>query len=509
MPDFFISPRNVRTVRRWRQRSCALALSAAMALTSPTLYAEGLPELGDDSQTSFSPQMERKVGEQIFAEIRTREPSYIADPEVSAYLNRLGGRLSALVDGGTSEVTGANGFEFFALRDPTLNAFAMPGGYIGVHSGLLLSAQSESELASVLAHEISHVTQHHIGRSMSTAGIGQMAMLLSLAVAILAARSNPDMAMGAAMAGQAAGIQSKLNYSRDFEREADRVGLQLLERAGFDARAMPLFFNRMLKFGTLYDNNAPAYLRTHPLTTERISAIEDRIEGRSFKFVPDSLEFQLVRAKLRAAAALPRDAIGEFEGRLRDASPREMLIARYGLARAYLLDGDDAAAATQIRLVQQAASAQKLSSPMLDVLSAELLMRQRAAAAAANLLLASRAHYPQDRAINYLLIDACLAAGRAEDALKITREDLQLFPNDPQMHALQAKTYSSLGQHMQQHSAQAESYLLVGQLPQAILQLELAQKADDGNFYEHSQVEVRLQELKKRHLEAMKAKRSN
>jgi predicted Zn-dependent protease len=186
-----------------------------------------------------------------------------------------------------------------------------------------------------------------------------------------------------------------------------------------------------------------------------------------------------------------------------------MLIARYGLARAYLLDGDDAAAATQIRLVQQAASAQKLSSPMLDVLSAELLMRQRAAAAAANLLLASRAHYPQDRAINYLLIDACLAAGRAEDALKITREDLQLFPNDPQMHALQAKTYSSLGQHMQQHSAQAESYLLVGQLPQAILQLELAQKADDGNFYEHSQVEVRLQELKKRHLEAMKAKRSN
>lgn len=509
MLNSLVPPSCTRPVGRWRQRSCALALSVLLALPSPAVFAEGLPELGDDSQTRFSPQMERKVGEQIFNEIRTREPSYVADPEVRAYLNQLGSRLSALVDGGTSEVTGATGFEFFALRDPTLNAFAMPGGYIGVHTGLVLSAQSESELASVLAHEVSHVTQHHIGRSMTTAGIGQMAMLLSLAVAILAARSNPDMAMGAAMAGQAAGIQSKLNYSRDFEREADRIGLQLLDRAGFDARAMPLFFNRMLKAGSLYDNSAPAYLRTHPLTTERISAIEDRIEGRNFKFVPDSLEFQLVRAKLRAAAGLPRDAIGEFEGRLKDAAPRDMLVARYGLARAHLLDGDDLSAAAQWREVQRAAKAQKLSSPMLDILSAELLMRQRDMAGAANLLLNSRAHYPQDRAINYLLIDACLAAGRAEEALKLSREDLHLFPNDPQMHALQAKTYSSLGQRMLQHQAQAESYLLLGQLPQAILQLELAQKADDGNFYEHSQVDVRLQELKKRQFEEMKAKRGN
>jgi predicted Zn-dependent protease len=486
----------------------AIALSVCLCLALP-VRAEGLPELGDTSQGGFSPQMERRVGEQVYNEIRTRESSYIADPEVGAYLNRLGGRLGALVDGGTAEFAGPQGFTFFALRDATLNAFAMPGGYIGVHSGLLLSAQSESELASVLAHEISHVTQHHIARSFNTGGVSQMAMLLALAVAILAARSNPDVAMGAAIAGQAAGIQNRLNYTRDFEREADRIGLQLLERAGFDARAMPAFFNRMLKFGALYDNNAPAYLRTHPLTTERIAAVEDRIEGRNFKHVPDSVEFQLVRAKLRAATSAPADAIAEFSQHLNDPLPMQIFVARYGLVRAHLAAGSIDEAQTHWQALEQLRQKQKITSPMLGTLAAELSLRRGDAEGAVRLLVSSHAHYPRDRAINYLLVEAHLAAGNYALALEATRADLQNFPDDPQAHALQAKCYALLGQRAQQHRAQGESYLLLGLLGQAIEQLELAQRANDGNFYDQSQVEAKLRELRVRQLELMKARRGN
>ncbi len=489
------------------RRLVAACASVLVLIAPPGARAEGLPELGDTSQGSFSPAVERKVGEQIFNDIRTREPSYVADPEVAAYLNRLGGRLSAHIGGGTAEVASARGFEFFALRDATLNAFAMPGGYIGVHTGLIQTAQSESELASVLAHEICHVTQHHIGRSINSGGMGQMAMIAALAVAIMAARSNPDVAMGAAMAGQAAAIQTKLNYSRDFEREADRIGVQLLERAGFDPRAMPIFFNRMLKFGSLYENNAPAYLRTHPLTTERIAAIEDRIEGRSFKFVEDSIEFQLVRAKLRVASATPRDAITDFESRLKDATPREILVIRYGLVRAYLAEGDDALATKQMKLLEKTVSGLKIASPMLDTLSAELQLRHRNTAGAIATLKASRAHYPQDPAVNYLLVDALLTAGRGNDALEVTTDYLLAFSSDPQMHALQAKTYAQLGRRAQHHRAQAESYVLLGQLPLALQQLEIGEKANDGNFYEHSQIEARLRELKLRMLELMRERR--
>lgn len=489
-----------------RRALCAL-MSLALVLGSQAARAEGLPELGDSSAAAFSPHAERKVGEQIFNDVRTREPTYVSDPEIGSYLNAVGGRMAAQVPGGIADFTGPRGFEFFALRDATLNAFAMPGGYIGVHTGLLLSAQSESELASVLAHEISHVTQRHIARSFNASGMSQMAMLLALAVAIMAARSNPDVAMGAAMAGQAAAIQNKLNYSRDFEREADRVGVQLLERSGFDVRAMPSFFNRMLKFGALYDNNAPAYLRTHPLTTERIAAIEDRIAVAPPRPVGDSLEFLLVRAKVRVLSMPAREAIAEFTSRLRAAEPIETLVARYGLTRAHLADGELAQAAAEAAQVARLAREQRQRSPMLDTLQAEIRLAQGHVGEAVALLDNAVAHYPREPAINYLAMDAYLRAGRNDDALRLSREYLTVNPDDPLMHAAQAKTYARLNRPLEEHRAQAESYLLLGQLPRAIEQLELAQRANAGGFHENAQVDARLRELKARHLEQMKASR--
>ncbi len=344
----------------------ALVLGVGILAAPPLSVAEGLPDLGEAAQAEFSPAVERRTGESIMLEVR-RDPAWLGDPEINGYLNRIGNRLAAQSEDARQE------FEFFVLRDSTLNAFAMPGGYIGVHTGLILAAASESELAAVLAHEISHVTQRHLARLINKSGQGQVTSLLALAVAILAARSSPDLAVGAAMAGQGAAIQNQLNYSRDFEREADRVGLGLLERSGFDIRGMSGFFERMQKFGRLYENNAPGYLRTHPLTTERLADMGNRIQSRPYKQAADSLEFQLVRAKLRVQEGTAQDAVTEFQTRLRDRSFAGAEAAvRYGLAQALLRDGKAAAAEREMGELRRL----KAESPMIETLAAQLRQKQ-------------------------------------------------------------------------------------------------------------------------------------
>lgn len=477
-----------------KRRLLAAALATTLLLGELPLRAEGLPDLGESSQGDFSPQTERKVGESVFNDIRAREPSYLDDPEVAAYLNRIGHKLVAQAD------NGGMSFEFFVLKDPMLNAFALPGGYIGVHTALILAAQSESELAGVLAHEISHVTQHHMARMLAKSSQGQAAALVAMAVAILASRSNSDAAVGAIVAGQAGAIQNQLNFSRDFEREADRFGLQVLERAGYDIRGMASFFERLQKFGRLYENNAPGYLRTHPLTTERIADMENRIEGRPYKQVPDSTEFLLVRAKLRAQLATPREAVTDFETLLKQGKYGSESATRYGLAQARLRARDFAGAERELGALRRL----KLESPMVETLAADLRRKQGDADGAVRLLRAARARYPEERAVAYALIDTLQEAGRNAEALTVATEDLVTYPSDPRMHALQAKSYASLGQRAQQHRAQGEAYALQGQVAEAILQFELAQKAGDGDYYALAQVDARLRELKRKRADELR-----
>jgi predicted Zn-dependent protease len=198
-----------------------LAMAASFGSSSPIL-ADDLPDLGESARAEFSPQLERKIGERILNEIRLREPSYVDDPEISDYLNRLGSRLVA------ASASPAADCYFFLIRDNTVNAFAMFGGFIGVNSGTLLTAQSESELAGVLAHEISHVTQNHLARQIVREKQSSIAMMAAMAIGVLAARSNSQVASAAIASAQAGSIQAQLAFSRDFEREADRLGFQTL-----------------------------------------------------------------------------------------------------------------------------------------------------------------------------------------------------------------------------------------------------------------------------------------
>jgi len=304
-------------------------LALFLAFAAPAL-AEGLPDLGDTAQLALTPQMERRAGESIMRDIRLHDPAYDDDAEATEYLNVLGNRLVS------NSQDARQDFEFFLVRDATLNAFALPGGYIGVHTGTIVTAQSESELAAVLAHEIAHVTQHHVARMVSREEQLSAAMLASMALAILA--RNSQLGSAAAAIGQAGAITAQIGFTREFEREADRIGFPILEKSGFDVRAMPSFFLRMQKAGRLYENNAPAYLRTHPVTAERIADAQNRIQGLPYKQTPDSLDFQLVRARLRAGQGTSRDALAQFEGDLRDKKFSNEIAARYGLAAALLRD---------------------------------------------------------------------------------------------------------------------------------------------------------------------------
>jgi predicted Zn-dependent protease len=279
----------------------AIAL-APRAFAQPILpqTAAPLPDLGGAGDNSISPQTERRLGESIMRDIRFREPSYIDDPELSEYLGNLGARLT--------RVSGARqDFEFFVLRDPTINAFALPGGFVGVHTGLINSADTESELASVLSHEIAHVTQRHIARMFGQQQQMQMPLMVALAAAILLGRSRPDLGSGAAAALQAGAVQTQLSYSRDYEREADRVGIQGLEAAGFDTRAMAVFFEKLQRSSRVSDDGTvPGYMRSHPVTSERIADAQNKAANYPYRQHVDSPEFYLVRAKLRAEAGEAR-----------------------------------------------------------------------------------------------------------------------------------------------------------------------------------------------------------
>ena len=297
-----------------------------------TASAQNLPNLGEAASSELSPQAEQRLGDAIIQRFR-QDPSYMDDAEITGYLNGLGATLLVAMPEAEQR------FQFFVVRDNTLNAFALPGGYIGVHTGLILAAQSESELASVLAHEISHVTQRHLARMFAKQSETSIAQWLALAVGVMAVGSNPEITEAAIATSVAGGAQSQLNYSRDFEREADRLGLQTLDRSGFDPYGMPAFFERLQQQGRLYETDAPGYLRTHPMTVERLSDMENRVQTMGYRQVPDSLAFQLVRSRLKLEAFGTQAAIREFETQLRERKFTNEAAVHYGLSLAWLADG--------------------------------------------------------------------------------------------------------------------------------------------------------------------------
>jgi predicted Zn-dependent protease len=469
-------------------------LSAAILALAPSAFGQALPDLGGAADAPISPQIERRIGESVVRDIRARDPAYLDDPEIEDYLGALGSRLAQANPGTRQE------FEFFVLRDPTVNAFALPGGFVGVHTGLIAMADTESELASVLGHEIAHVTQRHMARMLGQQQQMQVPVLAALAAAILLGRSRPDLAAGAVIGAQGAAVQAQLSYTRDYEREADRVGLQSLQVAGFDPRAMAVFFDKLQRATRLSDDGSvPGYLRTHPLNTERIADAQSRAASLPYRQHLDSAEFQLVRAKLRAESGEARDAVSHFESSVREKRYASEAAARYGLAAALLRARRAQEADAELARLRATGSV-----AMVETLAARIRQALGDKAGASALLTAARAKYPHSRPVLYAHVDALEDSGRHQEALAATVEPLRLYPRDARLYALQSKIYASLGKRFLQHQTQAEVYALQGSLPAAIEQLQLARSAGDGDFYQLSVVDVRLKELRAQHAQETK-----
>jgi predicted Zn-dependent protease len=458
-----------------------LPLLCSFALTC---HAEGLPDLGDASQEMISPLQERQIGEQSMFQIRA-DKSYLDDAEIADYLNQLGALLVA------NSGEPSQPFEFFAINDNAINAFAIPGGFVGVNTGLLLLAQNESELASVLGHEIAHVTQHHYARMMSGQRYDSLAALATIAVAILAARNNPQAATAAIYGAQGGAMQRQLNFTRTHEMEADRIGLATLEKSGFDTRAMPAFFDKMQRATRLLEGNTPTYLRTHPVTAERIADVDNRVQQLPFHLVPDSLNFQLVRAKLNATQKSPADAVAFFTSALGDQKYGNPIANRYGLVLALLRNKQEKQAAQEFASLQNQAS----SNAMITTLAGKIKRIGGQEKNIAAFYRTATQNFPQHRALVYDYAEILLQDKRYEEALKLLNEQILAHGNDSRLYELQAKTFAALGRHQEEHHALAYNYILHGSLRGAIEQLELAKQAGT-DYYELSTIETELKQFR-------------
>lgn len=480
-----------------RSRSL-LVLLLATALASAPVRGDGLPELGDVASSDLPLAAEKKIGQQIMHEIRWQSPGYLDDPDIEGYLNQLGSRLTAV-----SSDPGF-GFQFFVIDAPSINAFAMPGGYIGVHGGLILAAQSESELAGVLAHEISHVTQRHIARQVYQSKQVGIASMVAMGLALLASRSNSQVAGAAIVGSQAGAMSSQLAFSRDFERESDRLGFDTLQRAGFDVRGMARFFERLQQAVRLYENNATAYLRTHPLTGERLSDMQNREQTYPYRQVRDSNDFLLVRARVQALQGRPADTVNEFRRQLVEGKFNSRSATQYGLAVALYRQRDWKPAELLVSEVRGSG----MSSALLEHLAADLRLAQGDVTQGLRIYSEALLRFPQHPGLVFGYAAALIEARRFGEALRFVQGRLADNAENVQLQKMRAQCHAGLGQLAQQHQALAESFALQGQTAAAIEQLQLAQRAGDASFYEISAIDARLRQMKLRRLEEIKESRN-
>ena len=443
-----------------------------------------LPDFGDASEQVLSPAEERALGEAFMREVRSRL-TIVEDPQVEEYVQSLGYRLVAASD------RRHLGFTFFVVEDESVNAFAAPDGFVGVNSGLILATRTESEFASVLAHEVAHVTQRHIARAIADADRMNIPTLAAIAAAILVGAGNTDVGQAAAATVIGSTVQRRINFTRRNEMEADRVGIRMLDGAGFDPREMARFFEK-LQNASRYSRRPPEFLSTHPVTTDRIAEARDRADRLPYKQHESSESYYLVRAKLRVRISHdPQGVLDQLVEERATGHARSAAANTYGQALAMIRLGreDDARAGLE-RLVE--------SHPGNLAFRAELAgSALRAGDTSRALALYSEGLdlHPDDRLLLRGYAAALNGAGRPHDTLKLIDEHGLLHALDAEMFRLRAEAYEKLGRSADSRLDLAEHYYLSGQLDSAIHQLRLADRARDRDFYRAARIEARLEEL--------------
>jgi beta-barrel assembly-enhancing protease len=501
----------------------AVALAGAMPAAPWAQPAPGsnpairLPALGDSAGEDFTVGTERRLGDQIMAELR-RDPDYLDDPLLLDYVQSLWAPLLAAARQRgdiTADADSALAWETFLVRDRAVNAFALPGGFVGVHLGLIAMTASRDELAAVLAHEMSHVTQRHIARSIASSSRQSMVGLAALLLGVLAASrtGNGDATQAVIVGSQAAMVQGQLNFSRDMEREADRIGWGLHSGAGFAPIGVATMFEKLENASRLNDSGAFPYLRSHPLTVERIGEARTRVEAAVGPKSPaqSPLDHQLMQARARVVMDSSVTALRRMQGQEAAAgSPAERAAALYGsaLASLQLREGAKALATIEaaLPLARSAAPDDARAAQALALAHAQALQANGQAARAVSLL-ASTAAAGTPRPLLLARGQAALEATRSGGgtaALRTSTEALQTWVaehrQDAGAWALLAPSAEALGLRLRALRAEAETRAALGDLPGAMDRLRAAQRharssGAPPDFIEASIIDSRLRDL--------------
>lgn len=482
----------------------ALACLLSLSVVCTPLWAQpaAAPSIGSSSSAELSPALERKLGEAIMVQGR-RDPTYINDPDFNQYLENMGRRLGANAPGGAPQI------EVFGVRSPEINAFAMPGGFIGVHTGLIVASGSESEVAGVVAHEIAHVTQRHIARGLTQQRQSGHIALAAIAGALLAALipGGGQAAMGIAAFGQAAAIDRQLGFSREAEQEADRNGVEMLRKAGYDPNGMAAMFGRLTNAASLNEGRGGgAYASTHPLSLQRMTDMQNRIRQFGPARPQNEDEFWFIRAKARVLQAVEpralRQAAEQLEDEARAATQREggapsvarRAAAWYGMSLAALARQDAAGAAKAL------AQAQALvpNSPYMDLQRIDIDMAGRQYASALTLAQAAFKRWPQRRSFALRIGQNLQALGRDREAATFLQAQIKRWPTqEPDFFKMLAMSQDRLGESVESRQTMAMYYEQLGALPSAFTQLQQA-RTMSKDFYVQSQIDVQLRALSDR-----------
>lgn len=468
-------------------RGC-LAAAAALLVFGSALAAESLeraptdgvgtgapsvlnlPQMGEPADASMSPAQEAAIGTQVMAELYQYE-YVLEDPEITEYLANIGWRLVA------AAAQKPPMLDVFMVADPRINAFALPGGHIGFNAGLVIASQSESELAGVMGHELTHVTQRHIARSQEDAGgVGTLATWAAVLAAIIAGSADPNVVLAALAIGQGSLYQKQVNFTRASELEADRIGIQVMADAGFDPDGMAAFFQRLEQQSRLYGTGMPDILRTHPVNTTRIAEARARataIEaGKPPRQVIDSVDYALIKARTRVlVSSRPSEAIESFAAELKS---HDTPANRYGLALALSQTGDYPRAISALKPAFDANNQQ----PTLALLMAQLRLGAGQTADALALFERTYKSNPSNAPAILRYSQALIEAGKPDQARQILLASEQNFGTRLETYRLLAQAARDAGNNGEASYEMANYLYYRGDYGGALAQLDAGLRID-------------------------------
>lgn len=448
-----------------------------------------LPNLGEHSATIFSAQEEEMLGKAFFFEI-AQQVTILQDPIIEDYVQTLGNKLVSHSSAPNKQ------FHFFVIADPTINAFAGPGAYVGIHTGAILVSRTESELAAIMAHEISHVTQHHIERIFEQQqGIQIPALAAMAAAVILGAASNSramgDVANGAMMATMAGTAQNQINFTREQESEADHIGMRVLATSGFDPNAMAASFQHVQRTSFNFNNDDyPAALSDHPQTSERIADASARANFYLNSSVKSSKEFYLVQARIKAMQIQESSRAVSYFKALVNKNNSE--IALYGYALSLDANHQYPASENILRTLIKSDSNEILYQLALADTQEDAKERNNAEATLTNALKQRPYFYPL--VLQYA--DALLQNQKPQAAASFLRTKLPRYPDKSTIYFMLAQAQGKTGNLADAYQARAKAMELEGLYNQALLLLQQAQKTPNLSFNDKAVIQARIQQLK-------------